>query len=296
MGRGNFLYEIRRKVQLLAYNITSPEFVSKLYFKFVLGGSLDLKNPKSFNEKLQWLKLYHWPYDKLAIKCADKYRVRDYVEKMGKGKILNELIGVWDNAYDINWDELPNSFVLKCNHGCGYNIICKNKTDLNRTSVLMQLDKWMHEDFSKFNAEPHYSKIERKIICEKFLEGDVTNYNIYVVNGHTIFFAVAGGLGDGKDEYLTYYYPDGSIADFKNSSFPIKKSELSPLLPEMIEVAECLACDFPMVRVDLYDIEGEIVFSEMTFTPGGALIPFEPRETDYKLGKKLNICELVADK
>lgn len=288
MKRG-IIYKIRRKLQVVAYYVTSPEFVSKLYFKYILGYKLNLKNPKTLNEKLQWLKLYYWANDPNAIQCADKYAVRSYIESVGKKDIINEIHFVWDEPNEIDWEALPNKFVLKCNHGCAYNIICKDKSKLDENETKRILQKWIHEDFSKFNAEPHYAKIKRKIICEKFLEGEVINYNIYVFNGKAVFFSVAGGLGDGVDEYLTYYNPDGTVADFKNRDYPAKVSELSALLPDMIEIAEYLAKDFPMVRVDLFDINGKIILSEMTFTPGGALIPFSSVEADRMLGDKLDI-------
>jgi len=285
----SIFYKIRRRLQVLAYDVTSPEFVSKIYFKHVLGYNLDLKNPKTLNEKLQWLKLYHWAKELRAVQCADKYAVRSYIEGVGKKEILNDILFVWKDSDEIDWESLPQKFVLKCNHGCGYNIICKDKSKLNEAETKKILHKWIHEDFSKFNAEPHYAKIDRRIICEKFLEGDVINYNIYVFNGKAAFFSVAGGLGDGEGEYLTYYNPDGTVAEFKNRSYPAKETKLSELLPQMIEMAEYLAKDFPMVRVDLFDIGGKIILSEMTFTPGGALIPFSSVEADRMLGDKLDI-------
>ena len=215
------------------------------------------------------------------------------IEGVGKKDILNDILFVWDDSDEIDWSALPQKFVLKCNHGCGYNIICKDKSELDEKETKKLLHKWIREDFSKFNAEPHYAKIPRKIICEKFLEGEVINYNIYVFNGKAVFFSVAGGLGNGTDEYLTYYNPDGTIASFKNRSYPAKESTLSPLLPDMIEMAEYLAKDFPMVRVDLFDINGKIILSEMTFTPGGALIPFSSVEADRMLGDALDISNLT---
>lgn len=293
MERNDKLYAIRRKLQLAAIKITSPRFMSKVYFKIVLGYGLNLNNPRTLNEKLQWLKLYHWANDDNAVKCADKYAVREYISSVGKSELLNDLLYVWDDAKKIVWEDLPDKFVLKCNHGCGYNIICKDKSKMDKNEVIAKLDKWMHEDFSLYNAEPHYAKIPRRIICEKFLEGEVINYNIYVFNGKAVFFSVAGGLGNGSDEHLTYYNADGSIADFKNKSYPVKEEKLTPILPKMIETAEYLAKDFPMVRVDLFDINGEIVLSEMTFTPGGALIPFDPISADRSLGDKLDINHLI---
>lgn len=296
MERNLFLYNIRRKLQVAALNVTSPEFVSKIYFKIVLGYKLNLKNPRTFNEKLQWLKLYYWGKNKKVIQCSDKYAVRSYIESIGKKEILNDLYYVWEDADQIDWDLLPDKFVLKCNHGCGYNIICQDKKSLRKEDVIKKLKKWMSEDFSKFNAEPHYGKIKRKIICEKYLEGEIINYNIYVFNGKAVFLSVAGGLGDGVGEHLTYYKPDGSVAAFKNRDFPSQKDKLSPLLPQMIITAEYLAKEFPMVRVDLFDVKGKIILSEMTFTPGGGLIPFDPVKADLYLGKKLDIANLIREK
>ncbi|MBO4265418.1 MAG: glycosyl transferase [Clostridia bacterium] len=292
MGEKSKFYQIRRKLQLAAYSLLGAETVSKIYFRHELGYKLDLKNPKTFNEKLQWLKLYYCPNTNNVIKCADKYAVRDYIKSVGKEELLNELIGVWDSADQIDWDLLPNQFALKCNHGCGYNLICADKSALDAKKVTQRFDKWMHESFGHFNAEPHYDKIKRKIICEKFLPGEVINYNIYVFNGKVVFFSVAGGLGDGVGEHLTYYNADGSLADFKNKNYPVKEGKLTDLLFEMESIAEYLAKGFPMVRVDLFDVDGKIVLSEMTFTPGGALIPFDSYEADLKLGNKLDLSEL----
>ena len=295
MERG-LLYAIRRKLQVLALEATSPVFMSRVYFRIVLGYRLNLKDPRTFNEKLQWLKLFYWEKEERAVRCADKYAVREYIESVGKGEILNDLLYVWDDPDQIDWDLLPDRFVLKCNHGCGYNIICPDKSRLDRDSAVRKLKKWMSEDFSKFNAEPHYGKIRRKILCERFLEGEVVNYNIYVFNGKAVFLSVAGGLGDGSGGHLTYYNPDGTAAPFKNRDFPAGRDALSPLLPEMIETAEYLAAGFPMVRVDLFDVKGSVILSEMTFTPGGGLIPFDPAGADLELGEKLDISELIRKK
>jgi len=292
----SIFYKIRRKMQCAVYKLTSPEFVSKIYFKHVLKYKLDLKNPKTLNEKIQWLKLYEWPNNELAIQCADKYRVREYIKKSGKEEILNELLFVWDSEKEIDWEKLPQSFVLKCNHGCGYNIICANKDKLDESAVKKQLRNWLKENFSLFNAEPHYAKIPPKIICEKYLGANIVNYNIYCFNGKAVFLSVAGGLGEGTDTYLTYYNSDGSLADFKNKSYEARSQQLSPLLKEMIQTAEHLAGELPMVRVDLFDVDGKIVFSEMTFTPGGGLIPFSSLEADKKLGKMLDISKLREGK
>ncbi len=299
MSNKSLFYRIRRRGQVAAYRLLGPEAVSKIYFRHELGYRLDLENPKTFNEKLQWLKLYYWPQDENAIRCADKYAVRSYIGSVGRPELLNELIGVWDRAKDIDWDALPEKFALKCNHGCGYNLICADKSKYDRGRVIRQFDKWMHEDFGEFNAEPHYDSIQKKIVCERFLEGEVINYNIYVFNGKVVFFSVAGGLGDGVGEHLTYYNADGTPAFFKNRNYPVRPGRLSDLLPQMRETAEYLSKGFPMVRVDLFDVGGRLMLSELTFTPGGGLIPFDSYEADKWLGDRLDISremELINSK
>lgn len=292
----SIFYKFRRKGQVLALKLTSPEFMSRFYFKHELGYNLNLNNPTTLNEKLQWLKLYEWPNNPLAIQCADKFAVQSYIKSIGKEKLLNEILFAWDTADEIDWSKLPSQFVLKCNHGCNYNILCPDKSKLDETTTKKKLAKWMKEDFSLFNAEPHYGKIPRKIICEKFLGGDITNYNIYCFNGKVAFVSVAGGLGDGIGEHLTYYNPNGTVAKFKNGGYPAKNESLSGNFKQMETIAEELAKPFPMVRVDLFDVNGKIILSELTFTPGGGLIPFDPISADLELGKKLDISKLINSK
>ena len=131
MERDSFLYKVRRKCQVLAHKIISNEAMSKLYFKIVLHKRLNLKNPQTFNEKIQWLKLYHYPKNQLVVNGSDKYAVREYITEKGYGHKLVPLLGVWDKAEDIDWNALPNRFVLKCNHGCAYNIVVSDKDKLD---------------------------------------------------------------------------------------------------------------------------------------------------------------------
>ena len=139
MTRKSFFYKMRRKGQVLAHHLLGPEFMSKLYYKILIHNNLDLKNPQTFNEKLQWLKLFYWPNHPKAIQCADKFAVRSYLKKLGREDILNEILFVWENVNEICWDELPNQFVLKCNHGCGYNILCPDKNMIDKKKAEKQL-------------------------------------------------------------------------------------------------------------------------------------------------------------
>ena len=292
MSDRGIVYDIRRKMQVAMYNVTSPEFVSKIYFKHILGYPLNLDNPKSFNEKIQWLKLYEWPNNGRAIQCADKYLIRDYMQNKGLGQHLNQLIGVWDKAEDIDWEKLPLKFVLKLNSGSAYNIICTNKNDFNFKRATKQLNKWLNEDFGKFNAEPHYSKISRKIICERFLESANINYKFFCLNGKAIIFDI-----DKDNLSETFFDSNKNILNVERSDFPAEKNVIIPdEFDKLKQLSEYLAADFPFVRVDWYLDNHKPILSEMTFTPCGGLIPFTPREFDMELGEKLDISQMMKNR
>nr|MCR5610039.1 glycosyl transferase [Lachnospiraceae bacterium] len=117
MDRDSFLYKLRRRMQICAYKVVPNETLSKFYYKIVMHEKLNIKEPKTFNEKLQWMKLYYFPKNQLVADCSDKYKVREYIKDKGYENILVPLIGYWRDARDIEWEKLPDKFVLKCNHG-----------------------------------------------------------------------------------------------------------------------------------------------------------------------------------
>ncbi len=286
----SIFYKIRRKAQVVATNILSKETLSKIYYKIVLGETLHLDNPKTFNEKVQWLKLYEWPKNKLAIQCADKYAVREYVKSCGFEELLNDLYGVWDNADDINWSELPEQFVLKCTHGCGYNIICPDKSKLDEKVTKNKLNAWMKEDFGKFNIEPHYSEIKPRIICEKFLGGNMVDYKFYFFNKKYQFMYIAQGFGEGINESISFFDKDGNKAPFRRTDYPeFTDAKLPKQYEEMLRVSQRFANDFPFVRVDLFENNNKIYFSELTFTPCGGMMKISPKEYDKIIGDNLDI-------
>lgn len=284
------LYKIRRKMQIIAYDITSPEFISSIYFKYILEYKLNLKNPQTFNEKIQWLKLYNWPNNKKAIDCSDKYKVREYIKSQGYSETLNKLYGVWNNADDIDFDKLPEKFVLKCTHGCGYNIVCDNKNDLNIKHTKQQLNKWLKEDFGKFNAEPHYSKIKPQIICEKYLSENLTDYKFFCFNSKVEFMYIATGFGKGINEKITFFDKNGNKPDYCRADYDeYKEAKIPKNFKAMITMSERLSKEFPFVRVDWYEVDGKVYFGEMTFTPCGGLMKISPQKYDLALGEKLKI-------
>ena len=177
---------IFRNIMSLVSNF-SPELTSRIYYRMKFKKKLELKNPKTFNEKLMYLKLNEYENNELIVKCADKYRVREYIKDCGLENILNDLIGVYDNVDEIDFEKLPNSFVLKCNNAAGFNLICEDKSKLDIKKAKKKLKKWMKTDYWKYVAEMQYKNIEKKIVCEKFLESKdgraIKDYKIYCFNG-----------------------------------------------------------------------------------------------------------------
>ena len=293
MNINDFKYSMRRRMQVIAYRMTSPTFMSKVYFRLVLKKKLNLTAPKTFNEKIQLYKLKYCPNNKRIIECTDKYRIRNYLKEKNLMSYAVPCIGYWERVSDIPWAELPNQFVLKCNHGCAYNIICANKNELNILEAKKQLSKWLHEDFSEFNAEPHYSHIKRGIICEEYL-GDGNNdflidYKIHCFNGKPVFVLICSGRAQRSAEYI-YYDLNWNELPYSNteSSHFSKPSSFS----EMIDVCKIVAQDFPFVRVDFYEIKGRPYIGELTFVPAGGLDNTIPYEADVEIGKMFDVGKL----
>ena len=252
--------------------IGSPVLASKYIYHHNLGKILNLKNPKDFNEKLQWLKLY-WQ-NPLIAKCGDKYEVREYVEKSGCEEILAEIYGVYDKSSEINWDSLPKKFALKCTHGCGFNIICDNKDKLDKDKASKQLDKWLKIRIDKYAAEIHYSKMKPRIICEQYIETDAgflpVDYKFLCFNGKAKLVTVCSE----RITKLNFQFVDlnWKTMDIGSSLYPAGALPKKPeCFEEMIKYSELLAAPFPFVRIDLYNFNGKPILGEMTFTPGAAM-------------------------
>ncbi len=245
----------------------------------------DLDNPRTFNEKIQWLKL-HSEEEIYAI-LADKYRVRDWIkEKIGE-EYLVPLIGAWDNFDDINFDEFPEKFVLKANHGCRYNYIVYDKSTFNVNDARNKFAKWMRENFAWNSLELQYTNIPRKIIAEEYIENSEQNLNDYKI------FCF-----DGKPKYIMYvtdrmesiksafFDLDWNLMPFV-FNFPQYTGEVEKpaQLEKMIELAGILAEGFPHVRVDFYLLnDGSIKFGEMTFTTSSGFCRWQPAEYNRILG------------
>ena len=269
-----------------------PTMLKEWYFNCT-GETLDLENPQTYNEKIQWLKLYD--STPLKTRLADKYLVREWVkEKIGE-KYLIPLLGVWDKFDDIDFDKLPNQFVLKCNHGSGYNIIVKDKTKLNLKEAKNKINEWMNEDFAfRCGFEMHYSAIPHKIIAEKYIEqvdNQVYDYKFICFNGEPKLILVD------KDRFTQHkrniYDLNWNLQDMK---FEFENSQINDKKPynllKMIEFSKILSKDFPLVRVDFYECHNQLFFGEMTFTPDSGINNISPKKLSYELGLLIELPKL----
>ena len=268
-----------------------------LFYRRVTGKRLDLNNPQTFSEKIQWLKLY----DSTPIKTrlSDKYLVREWIkEKIGE-KYLIPLLGVYDRFLDIDFNQLPNRFVIKCNHGSGYSIIVKDKSQLDFAAAKSKVDAWMRENFAfKYGFELHYRDIEPKILIEQYLEEineTLYDYHFFCSYGDVkqIWLDVASGTPQHKRKI---YDKQWNELDFTVTWPRLEQSVPKPKhLETMIRLAESLSQEFSLVRVDFYYIDNKIYFGGMTFTSQGGTGKFNPASEDLRLGQQIKLPELAYD-
>lgn len=265
----------------------------KALFMYRFGYSLDLKNPKTFCEKLQWLKLYDRKPE--YARMVDKYEVKKYVaDKIGNEYIIPTL-GVWDAPEDIEWEELPNQFVLKTTHGGGGNgvIVCKDKTKLDIKAVCKQLHKSLSSDLYKTFREWPYKNVSKRIIAESFLaspSGELEDYKFFCFNGKVKCFKI--DFGRFVEHHANYYSPEGELLPFGEKGLEPDPNHIEIMpenLNEMISLAEQLSDGFKFLRVDLYNIKGKIYFGELTFYPAAGLGELVPDEWNEKIGGFINI-------
>ncbi len=257
------------------------------YYKKKSGGRfIDLENPKLFSEKLQWYKLNH--QDPLMEIVANKYTVREYIQSIGYGGLLNELYGVYSKVRDIDFDALPNQFVLKGTHGSGFNIIVKDKSSLNRRQAKMLMSSWMKQHIAWSGREWVYKNMPRHIIAEKYLEdetGELRDYKFYCFNGKPTFMQLEVGRGT-EHNTRNFYNMNWELMPFGKElpHNPDLQIEPPSMFEEMKKIATDLCKPFQYVRVDLYQVGGKIYFGELTFFPAGGAPDFVPSKYDSIVG------------
>lgn len=279
----------------------SDSSMIKLQYRIKTGRKLNLNSPQRYSEKIQWYKLYY--RDPLMTQCSDKWKVREFVSNSGCADILIENYGSWTNANDIDFDALPDSFILKTTNGSHTNIIVDDKKEIDVTKVREKLNGWLKEYSSKLGREWAYYGIEPRIIAEQLLhEGNegLTDYKFFCFSGEVVcsYVATARKTKSGKQGKLNFFDKEFNvlpvIRDDHDVFEPIPKKPKN--YEKMLEIAENLSKKFPHVRVDLYNIEGNIYFGELTFYTGSGYIPFNPDTFDKDLGKKFTLPEKLVTK
>lgn len=268
----------------------APETELKLMFRLKQKYPLSLKDPKTYNEKLQWIKLYDKHPD--MPRCCDKFTVRQFVEERGCGHLLNTLYWEGADPAQIPYDSLPEQFVIKVTHGSTYNIIVKDKAKLDIPETTKKLRSWLKSQFIACYGEWFYGKVPPRIIVEKYLEdpelGELLDYKVFCFNGVAKLVDVhSGRFGQHK---RNIYDRDWNFLEKVNFKYPH-----GPVLPkpaqleEMLACAETLAAPFTHARVDFFLVQGKIIFGEVTFTNGAGFDPITPREFDLEMGSWLQL-------
>ncbi len=289
----------RRYIHLFLLNIF-PKLIISRKWKRKFGYSIDWKHPRDINEKIQWLLVYsdtsEW------TRLADKYKVREYVKEKGLANLLVPLYGVWETTEEIDFDGLPDKFVIKCNHDFGSTIIVdKNDINYNQKLICKKLNKCLKRDFG-YNGELHYRGIPRKIIAEKYLElteldkrysTSLIDYKVWCLEGEPCSILVCYNRGEGR-LYLNVYdldwifHPEYSLST-RHCEVGDGKIPSPMTLPEMLSAASVLSKGFHEVRVDFYEVEGRLYFGEMTFTCNEGMIDYYTPEFLKMLGDRVKL-------
>ena len=275
--------------------IKSDEFYLKVYYRLAIGKKLDLKHPKTFTAKLQWLKLHNTSV--LCTQLVDKYCVREFVKEQLGEEYLIPLLGVWEHFDEIDFDSLPNEFVLKTNHGSGGVVLCRDKAKLNRETAKQTLENSLKVNYFWAGREYPYKNVPPRIIAEQFMLDEngqsPVDYKFFCFNGEpkVLFYASERFNKQGVPPKFDYYDMDLNHLPVcsKGHDNAEKKLEMFPEFEQMKEIARKLSKGFAHVRVDLYLVNGQVYFGEMTFHHDGGFVQFVPEEWDLKFGEMIKL-------
>lgn len=290
---------LRKFLRFLFYRmwLCSNKRIIDYHFMNIFGHKMNWDNPRDLNEKINWLKIYG--DTSLWSNLADKYRVRKFVSSRKLENILIPIYGKWDSAEKIDWQNLPESFVLKTNHGCGGVYIVRDKSKLDKNKICKELSRSLKERYGYYQGEPHYLNIPPLIVAEQLLENNenfstsIVDYKIWCFNGlpYCIFVCYSRT----KDSLIVECY---DLAwnfhpEWINNTNHVKGGEGIVPKPEnleyMLECAKILSDGFPEVRVDFYNIKGKVYFGEMTFTSLGGYMRYFSEDILKKMGELIKL-------
>ena len=266
-------------------------YLQIVYFKH-FRRFINFNNPKTFNEKIQWLKLNY--RNEEYTKLVDKYRVNQYITKLIGEEYVIPTLGVWNNVDDIDFKSLPEKFVLKCNNDSGGIVICKNKKDFDEAKAKSFLKERLKNNGYWYGREWPYKNVKPCIIAEKYMEDsiskDIKDYKFFCFNGSMEFFDI--DIDRFIEHRANYYDRNGNFLPFGKTYCPpdyTKKIEMPKNLDKMIELAETISHNTVLSRIDFYEIDGQVYFGEITFYPGSGFSPFTDEKWDYKLGDMIDL-------
>ena len=275
--------------------LISPKLNTAVCYRIKFKRKLDWDHPVTLNDKILWLKFHTYWDNPIIQQCADKLRVRDYLEEHGFGNLLNDLIGVYYDVDDIDWESLPNQFAIKLNVGCACNIIVSDKDKLNIELATKKMRKWLKSNYWLGWSEMQYKGVKPCILIEKYLgspDGTLPqDYKFYCMNGEAKYVMVCVDREIGKHAAFYYFNRDWNMMPFSEDYFknPSRVIPKPDHIDEAFEIAQQLSKEFTFVRTDLYIVDGKVLFGELTFTPSAGMDQSRLPETDRILGSQLNL-------
>lgn len=292
ISKMTFMYLIEK---LNIYRFSDEKYIKEFY-KYKLDKKLNLDNPKDFNEKLQWLKINDRNPE--YTKLVDKYEVKQIVSKKIGEEYIIPTIGIYNSFEEINFDKLPEKFVIKCTHDSGGLAICKDKRTFDIKSVRKKINYFLKKNHYYYAREWPYKDVHPRIIIEDYMQNgndeDLRDYKFYCFNGIPQYLYVSEGLSNHETAKIDFYDMNYEKAPFGREDYlHFDKKPSKPInFEKMKDLSRKLSKDIPFVRVDFYEINGKIYFGELTFTPCGGFMKFYPEEWDRKLGDLIKIDEV----
>lgn len=294
MSKIKTLISLKKKNKDLIYplgyngflNWMSDSMYLKLLFKSLMGYKLDLKNPVTFNEKLQWLKLHDRKNEYIGL--VDKIEAKHIVGGIIGSDHIVPIIKIWKNAKQIDFDSLPNQFVLKCNHDQGSVIIVRNKEDIDKKKIVKFLTKCLKKNPYPGTREYPYKKIKPMVFAEKLLDANIVDYKFYCFHGEPLFLYCSKGLTEDHSLKIDFFDMEWNLMPFYRTDYNrLGKIPKPKKLGEMIKIAKELSKSIPFVRIDLFEVNDVVYFSEFTLYPASGFMPFVPNEYDKIIGDYL---------
>lgn len=286
---------IRKFAKKKVSHLVSDKAFLKLLYKANFGKKLNLKNPKGFNEKLQWLKLY--ARDPAYSAMVDKYEVKELMKRAMGEEYVIPTYGVWDRFDDIDFDALPNQFVLKCTHDSGSVVICRDKATFDKTAARAKIEPRLKNHIYWNYREWPYKDVKPRILAEAYMEDagsdELIDYKFYCFHGQPKFLYVSQGLSHKETATISFLTLDWQFAPYERCDYrPLTELPKKPEnFDKMVEFAAKLSTGIDFLRVDLYEINGKLYFSELTFSPCAGFMPFRNPEHDLEVGEMLTLPE-----